>query len=116
MNDDLDLMTLKTKVSGPTERAGDATDIHNGVRTNQPPRKDKVGLLGLFAVGFSLLSIFTFAPLFAPLGLIFGILALFIGQILLGITAIGLSVIGIVTSPTIMALASIGAFWALFGS
>lgn len=78
-------------------------------------RDKNLPLLGLFAVGFALLSIFTLAPIFGPLGLILGIVALFVGQIGLGIGAIFLSVIGMITSPTLMTLLGLGAVLAWIG-
>lgn len=109
MSDQNDRMSLKTEVDAPQN--GGPTDGPSV----QPPRDDKLPLLGLFAVGFSLLSIFTFAPVFAPLGLVLGIIALFIGQIGLGIAAIFLAIVGIVTSPTLMAVVGMGAFLAWIG-
>ncbi len=106
MSDNNEKMVLKTSTE---QTAGGA------YANTQPPREDKVPLLGLFAVGFALLSIFTFAPVFVPLGLIFGVIAVLIGQIGLGMGAIFLSVIGIVTSPTLMAVVGIGAFFAWLG-
>ena len=104
MSDPNNLQTLKTQVDDP----------HAGPHT-QPPREDKLPLLGLFAVGFGVLGIFTVGPIFVPLSLILGIIALFIGQIGLGLVAIVLSMIGIITSPTIMAVVGLGAVLAWLG-
>ena len=109
MSDDNDLKTLKTDVSetqGASNQTGPST---------QPPREDCVPMMGLFAVGFSVLGIFTMAPIFAPFGLILGIVAVFMGQIALGVTAILLAVVAILTSPSIMALVGLGAFLAWLG-
>ena len=110
MTDETTLMPLKTKVSTPAETGPGA---HPGAR--QGARAGDLPLLGLFAVGFAVLGIFTFAPVFVPLGLILGVIALFIGQIGLGLGAIVLSVIGILTSPTLMAIAGLGAALAWLG-
>ena len=109
MSDTTDLKTLKTDISEPQDAPNQA-----GPNT-QPPREDCVPMMGLFAIGFSVLGIFTMAPIFAPFGLILGIVAIFMGQILLGITAIGLAIIAVLTSPTIMALVGLGAFLAWLG-
>ena len=117
MSKENDLMTLKTKVSEASE-VGPVADDQNPTAsssTTQPPREGGAPLMGLFAVGFALLSIFAFAPIFAPLALIFSIIALFMGQVLLGVLGIGLAVIGIVTSPIFMTLFGIGAFLAWLG-
>lgn len=105
MSDENKRMSLKTQAEGTPRTASATPQAHEG---NLP-------LLGLFAVGFGVLGIFTFAPIFAPLGLIFGIIALFIGQIGLGLGAIFLSIIAIVTSPTLMAVVGLGAFLAWLG-
>jgi len=117
MSNDNDLMTLKTKVSEPAElEVGSSESAENQTPSQtQPPREDSVPLMGIFAVGFALLSIFSFAPLFLPLGLLFGIIALFLGQVLLGVSAIGLSIIGGLTSPTILTIISFGAFLSWLG-
>ncbi|MBL4692398.1 MAG: hypothetical protein JKY92_03615 [Magnetovibrio sp.] len=115
MNDDKDLMTLKTTLSEPVQHQVDGEPTSDQPTQHQPPRDGGLPLMGIFAVIFGLLSIFSFAPLFAPLGVIFGIIALFMGQVLLGISAIGLAVIGAVTSPAVLAIASLGAFFAWLG-
>lgn len=108
-SDNNDRMTLKTDVS-KTQGAS-----HQAPPSTQPPREDCVPMMGLFAVGFSVLGIFTMAPIFAPFGLILGIVAVFMGQIALGITAILLAVVAVLTSPSIMALVGLGAFLAWLG-
>ena len=116
MSNENDIMTLKTKVSAPSDVGPVADDQASASTTStQPPREGGAPLMGIFAVGFAVLSIFSFAPLFAPLALIFSIIALFMGQVLLGISGIGLAVIGIVTSPTLLTLFSIGAFISWLG-
>lgn len=105
MNDDKDLMTLKTQVAAPQGAGRDAA-----------PSKDKgLPLLGLFAVGFALLGIFSYGPVFVPLGLVLGIAALFVGQVGLGILAVVLSVIGVLSSPSLLIMLGLGALGAWFG-
>lgn len=103
-----DYLTLKTQVdpsSGAPSGNGSGPKV-------QPPREDKLPLLGIFAVGFSTLSIITFGPVFAPLGLLLGIIALFVGQIGLGILAVLLAIIGVLTSPTFLVMLGLGALHA----
>lgn len=105
MSDEKNRMNLKAQVEEAPRAASGGPQ----------PQQGGLPLLGLFAVGFGVLGIFTFAPIFAPLGLILGIIALFIGQIGLGIVAIFLSIVSIVTSPTLIAVVGFGAFLAWFG-
>jgi hypothetical protein len=105
-----DYLTLKTQ-AGPSNGAPGG---NGGGPKVQPPREDSLPLLGIFAVGFSTLSIFSFGPLFAPLGLLLGIIALFVGQIGLGILAVFLAIIGMLTSPTILVMLGLGALHAWF--
>lgn len=120
MTDQKDMMTLKTSLTDPDPHphphpVADNTTPQATAHIPQPPREASAPLMGIFSVLFGFLSIFTFAPLFAPLAVIFGIISLFMGQVLWGISAIGLAVIGVVTSPTLLAIASAGAFLALLG-
>ncbi|HEY9163247.1 MAG TPA: hypothetical protein VIN57_01460 [Magnetovibrio sp.] len=103
-----DYLTLKTQV----DPSGSGSGNEGGGPKVQPPRDDSLPLLGLFAAGFSTISIFAFGPIFAPLGLVLGIIALFIGQVGLGILAIFLAVIGILTSPTLLIMLGMGALHA----
>lgn len=105
-------MSLKTQVGTP---AGSGEGAGGRAPRAPLPRGEDPSLLGMFAVGFSLLGIFTFAPVFVPLGLILGIIAVFIGQIGYGITAIVLSAVGVATSPTLLAVVGAGAFFAWLG-
>jgi len=110
-------MTLKTKADGhgdaqAAQPAGGASSIASAAPTAQ----DSLPILGLFAVGFGLLGIFSFAPVFVPLALIFGLIALFVGQIIWGLTAVLLAVVGFVTSPIFMTLLGLGAAAAWFSN
>lgn len=117
MRDKNQRMSLRTELGGADVRGREVAKApeHPHSARETRTREDNLPLLGLFAVGFAVLSIFTFAPVFVPLGLVLGVIALFIGQIGLGIAAIFLSVIGIVTSPTLMTVVGLGAFWAWLG-
>ena len=64
-------------------------------------------LVGIFAVVFGVLSIVSIAPLFVPLALICGVIAVLLGQVTWGLGGLGLAVIGVLTSP--MILGTIGA-------
>ncbi len=100
-----DLLTLKTRLSGSDEPGG-AAPLKG---------KSRTGILGLFAVGFAVLGIFTFAPVFVPLALILGMVALLLGQFGLGLLALALSLVGILTSPTLMLILGLGTLGAWFG-
>ena len=63
-------------------------------------------VLGILSIVFSIIGIFAFAIIFAPLGLIFGIISIVKKQVGLGIAGIILSLVAMAMSPT---------FWAMFG-
>ena len=63
-------------------------------------------VLGILSIVFSIIGIFAFAIIFAPLGLIFGIIAVIKQQKGLGIAGIILALIAMAMSPT---------FWAMLG-
>lgn len=113
MTDKEPLMTLKTRpdtnVEAPSHAQGADEHAASYAKDNGLP------LLGLFAVGFGLLGIFTIGPVFVPLALIFGLVAIFAGQILLGLTAVVLALAGVLTSPTLMLVLGVGALAAWLG-
>jgi len=113
MTDKDTMMTLKTQADGADglsrEEADDTASSGHARAQNGPP------LLGWFAVGFGVLGIFTFAPVFVPLALIFGLIAIFAGQVLLGLMAVVLSLVGVLTSPSLMLILGVGAFAAWLG-
>jgi len=119
MSDKEPLMTLKTQADGrvdvPASDPASDGGASSYATTAQPRGDDGLPLLGLFAVGFGLLGIFTIGPVFVPLALIFGLIAIFAGQIMLGLTAVVLALIGVVSSPTLMLVLGIGAFAAWLG-
>jgi len=106
MSDDTDYKTLRTQITpttGPVDHPA------------QPAaREDKPPLLGWFAVGFAVLGIIANWA-FVPLGLALGIVALFAGQVGLGIAAVVLSAIGLLTSPTLLVMLGLGALGAWLG-
>ena len=113
MSDDKTLMTLKTKPGTDSVAETVSTD------ENPAPASDKeLPLLGLFAVGFGVLSILPFVPggfVFAPLSLILGLIALFAGHIGYGLAAVLLAMVGIVSSPVLMTLLGAAAFLSWLG-
>lgn len=97
----------------PTTGGTGSTHPHPA-QSHQPPR-DKLPLLGMFAVGFGLISVFAWSILFVPLALVLGVTALFMGQIGWGVSAILLSVIGTLTSPMLLMMIGMGAMITFFG-
>ena len=67
-------------------------------------------LIGLFAIAFGFLGIFTYGVIFVPLGFLFSILAFFWGQAFFGVIGLFLTIIGLVTSPKLLLLIGIAAF------
>ncbi|MEG3617144.1 hypothetical protein V5T82_01630 [Magnetovibrio sp. PR-2] len=114
MTDDKTLMTLKTKPSAEPVAEAAAPD---GSPSAALPEKE-LPLLGLFAVGFGVLSVLPFVPggfIFAPLSLILGLIAVFAGHIGLGLTSLLLAMVGIVTSPVLMSIIGAAAFLSWLG-
>ncbi len=71
--------------------------------------------LGIASTVFGFISIFIFSPIFVPLALLLGIIAIIKKQILWGVIGIVFAIIGFVTSPILMSMlglagaASVGA-------
>lgn len=114
MSDTRDLKTLKTQPTPRPEHGGeqDAGLVDDAVIQQSAPDKS-MPLMGLFAVGFALMGIFA-SWVFVPFGLVLGLVCLFMGQIGLGLLAIMLSVIGFLTSPTLLVMLGLGALGAWF--
>ncbi len=72
-------------------------------------------IMGWLAVGFAVLGIFTKGYIFVPLAFVCSVAALFMGQAAWGIGGIVLSLIGLLTSPVLLALLGLGALAAYFG-
>ena len=73
------------------------------------PPDDRHPIIGYCAVGFGIAGIFINGLLFVPLGLVCSIAALVVGRIVWGIGGILLALIGVLTSPAILALLGLGA-------
>lgn len=114
MSDDKTMMTLKTKPS--SEPVAETASVNDG--ESAVAHDKELPLLGLFAVGFGVLSILPFVPggfVFAPLSLILGLIALFAGHIGYGLAAVVLAMVGIVSSPVLMTLLGAAAFLTWLG-
>lgn len=84
-------------------------------RTAETPPPVKHPVIGYFAVGFGLLGIFTYGPVFAPLSLICSLVALFMGQFAWAFVGLLLAVVGVLTSPTLLLFLGLGALALWFG-
>ncbi len=71
------------------------------------PKRAVSGWLSVISGG---LSVFVFAPFFAPFGYLFALFALIRGQILLALAGIALSTFGLLTSPIFLAMAGLAGF------
>lgn len=79
------------------------------LRTAETPPPAKPPVIGYFAVGFGLLGIFSYGPVFVPLSLICSLVALFMGQVAWAFVGLLLAVVGVLTSPTLLLLLGLGA-------
>ena len=62
---------------------------------------------GITSFILGLISIFIFAPVFVPLSLIFGIIAILRKQLMFGVMGVVCSIIGFITSPVLLGLFSL---------
>lgn len=112
MNEKNDNQPIASLNTGLNTSEGDS-------ESRQPQTEQKqssnTSVLGIMAVVFGVLGIVSWSIIFVPLSLLLGIIALFTGRIGWGISAMVLSIIGIITSPMIMMLLGIGAFLSYFG-
>ena len=92
---------------GDADRAGAPADT---VQENQQPRP----VVGWLAVGLSLLGLF-FSFMFIPFGIAFSVSAFFVDQKPWGFAGLVLSVLGILTSATLMTMLGLGALLAVIG-
>lgn len=105
---------LSLDPEGPDIPPGGGTS-QNGRARQAPggggPRRDgdKAPVLGWFAVAFGVLGVFTWSVIFVPLALICGVVALFVGQVFWGVSAIVLAMIAIATSPILLMTLGLGA-------
>ena len=72
-------------------------------------------VIGYLAVICGVMAIFAWGIVFVPMGLAFSIAAMIAGQGAWGFAGLVLSVIGLMTSPTLLALLGLGAVAAFFG-
>lgn len=86
--------------------AGGGPGMHGAPRA-QPANHP---VMGYFAIGFGILGIFTHGWIFTPMGLLCSIIALFVGQVSWAMGGLFLSVIGLLTSPILLALIGLGVF------
>lgn len=106
-----------TKIPLSLGEGGGGGDGATGATLNtgqaQQPQPAKTPVMGWMAVGFGLLGIFVSA-FFVPVGLIFSLIALFVGQAVWGVGGIILAVFGVLTSPILLTFIGMGAFYATF--
>lgn len=72
-------------------------------------------ILGWLAIGFGLLGIFSKGYIFVPLAFVCSLAALFFGQVAWAFGGFLLTVVGLLTSPVLIALLGLGALAAYFG-
>ena len=72
-------------------------------------------IMGWLAVGLAILGIFTKGYIFVPLAFVCSLIALFMGQGAWAFGGLLLSVVGLMTSPVLLALLGLGALAAYFG-
>jgi hypothetical protein len=80
----------------------------------EPALKDQP-VIGYLAVICGVFAIFAWGIVFVPMGLAFSVAALIAGQGAWGFAGLVLSVIGLMSSPTLLALLGLGAVAAFFG-
>jgi len=85
-------------------------DFNNVADPSGQPTPKGDPIIGKFAVGFGLLSIFTIGVVFVPLALVCSLIALFSGQATWGFAGLILTVVGLLTSPHLLLLIGLGAF------
>lgn len=81
----------------------------------QPEEAETKPLMGWAAVGFGLLGIFSKGYIFVPLAFLCSLLALFMRQGAWAFVGLLLTVVGLATSPVLLALLGLGAVAAYFG-
>jgi hypothetical protein len=81
--------------------------------TKQPPAKKPV--LGWLAVAAGLLGIFSKGYVFVPIAVVLSVAALIAGQGAWAFAGLLLSVVGLLTSPVLLALLGLGAVAAYLG-
>ena len=99
--------------SGDTGNTAGAQFNAAAQAAQQGQASEKKPVMGWMGVGFGLLGIFISA-FFVPVGLIFSIIALFVGQAVWGVAGIILAVFGVLTSPILLTFIGMGAVYATF--
>lgn len=92
----------------------DADGAPSAGSATAPALKDQP-VIGYLAVICGVFAIFAWGIVFVPMGLAFSVAALIAGQGAWGFSGLVLSVIGLMTSPTLLALLGMGAVAAFFG-
>lgn len=87
---------------------------NTGPSVSAQPKPDRP-IMGWFAVLFGLLGVFNVGLVFVPLALICSIACIFVGQGTWAFIGLLLTLAGIMTSPTILALLGLGALAAWLG-
>ncbi len=87
----------------------------DGPLPEQAEKPDVRPIMGWLAVGFGVLGIFTKGFIFVPLAVVCSLIALFMGQGAWAFGGLLLSLLGLVTSPVLLALLGLGALAAYFG-
>ena len=88
---------------------------------NLPPLRTQIVVVekrigstaGILSVIFGLLGIYTLGFLFVPLAFIAALVALFKGQIVLGLLGMLLTIVAALTSPSLWAVFGLSALWIL---
>lgn len=75
---------------------------------------DRTPVAGWCAIGFGLLGVFGPGLIFTPIGFIFSLIALFRGQGTFGFVGLLLTVAGFLSSPLLMGLVGLSAFFVIF--
>ena len=111
LNPDPDPDPDKESEPGSDSNASPGTDAYPAT----PLVPEKKPIMGWAAVGFGILGIFTKGYIFVPLGFLCSVVALFMGQAAWALVGFLLAVIGLLTSPVLLALLGLGALAAYFG-
>ena len=81
----------------------------------QAEKPDVRPIMGWLAVGLAILGIFTKGYIFVPVAFVCSLIALFMGQGAWAFGGLLLSVVGLMTSPVLLALLGLGALAAYVG-
>jgi hypothetical protein len=84
--------------------AEEMTDAAKAATTTVIVQNNTSNAIGIASFVFGIISIFIFAPLFVPLAVILGIVAIVKKQLVWGILGIFCAIIGFATSPILLGL------------